>query len=652
MSVPFHRLPLASSTLQSSLPQLALAPNAVAPRKSTTFPASTAGVWARVEPLWAEWPPRITRDEADAFGIEDGGGVSADKVLGRWAAVDVVHRGEGGALDARTSAHRSKQAATLLGVSSAAAAACLPHLDLGDAASPDADKADDARDSLTDVLGGRHVLASDSYGPWSTRYCGHQFGIWAGQLGDGRAISLLETESENGRCEVQVKGAGRTPFSRSADGLAVLRSGVREYLGCEAIAALGIPTTRALALLTSPVSVLRENGPEPSSLLARLAPSFIRIGHFEALNPGEAGRNNHMFFLGASGWGDDAENDGDGPLGGQGSLDGLRRLAVWCMGITGHTSVKDWALDVVQRNAEMVGAWQVVGFMHGVLNTDNISVLGLTIDYGPYAFMDVWDENHICNHSDPTGLYAYRAQPGRVLFALNSFIRAVSPLVGHEAAHGALPTTFSDNVSADDVREWEARAGEALGEWEKGFWAVERETEGKGWRRRLGLKTHQDADDRLVADFLTHLHTHGLDLNASVRALCAFPADGDGEAFAAKLVAAASTSAPPAPAAADLARWLKAYAARVAEPGEWGAQREAEMKRANPRFVLRQWVLEEVIATMEAALADGDVPRARQVLAEVLEMALNPFNEYDGERARWCGLGARDMLGFQCSCSS
>jgi uncharacterized protein YdiU (UPF0061 family) len=166
--------------------------------------------------------------------------------------------------------------------------------------------------------------------------------------------------------------------------------------------------------------VIRENGPELPSLLARVAPSFIRIGHFEALNPGKAGHNHHQFFLGGQGWAqDDTDTDskGDkGPLGGQGNLEGLRELTEWCQSIMKtEGGVEGWVKEVIKRNAEMVAGWQVssgwndgglglkwtdeqvYGWMHGVLNTDNISVLGLTIDYGPFAFMDVWDEGHICS---------------------------------------------------------------------------------------------------------------------------------------------------------------------------------------------------------------------------------------------------------------
>lgn len=233
--VPIHQLPLAQRTLQGSLTALDLDPEPSAQRRNTTFPAATRGVWARTLPLWTEWPLRITKDEALALGVDvdKGQGVSVEDVLRRWDPVDVESTAQENGLQIASSAHRLKLEPVVLGVAEAARKDVLPHLDTG---SPDLEAAeqDAAATALADILSGRKVLSNEKYVPWSTRYCGHQFGQWAGQLGDGRAMSLIETESPTGgRCEIQVKGGGRTPFSRTADGLAVLRSGVREYLGCE-----------------------------------------------------------------------------------------------------------------------------------------------------------------------------------------------------------------------------------------------------------------------------------------------------------------------------------------------------------------------------------------------------------------------------------
>lgn len=198
-------------------------------------------------------------------------------------------------------------------------------------------------------------------------------------------MTVETTSPKGGRQEIQLKGSGRTPFSRSADGLAVLRSGVREYLCAETMAALHIPTSRSLALLTHPedqLTVGRENGPEPSSLLARVAPSFVRVGNFEILNPPEEAMNMQFFMLGMPG--------GSGGRSLERDFEGLRILGEWVKGEgaldLGLGEGEPWAGELVMesalRNARMVAAWQVYGFCHGVINTDNVSVLGLTIDYG------------------------------------------------------------------------------------------------------------------------------------------------------------------------------------------------------------------------------------------------------------------------------
>lgn len=234
---PIHRLPLARATLQGALAQLPLGEEPSAQRISTSFSPTSRGVWARTLPLWDNWPIRITKEEALALGcdVDKGEKISAEAILGRWD-LQPGEKQENG-LELKSSPHRLKMAPVLLGVSEKTVHDCFPELDVGDAAKVDAptdvEEGDEARQALVDVLSGRKVLEGEKYMPWSTRYCGHQFGVWASQLGDGRAISLLETEGPNGREEIQVKGAGRTPFARSADGLAVLRSSVREYLGCE-----------------------------------------------------------------------------------------------------------------------------------------------------------------------------------------------------------------------------------------------------------------------------------------------------------------------------------------------------------------------------------------------------------------------------------
>ena len=222
--------------------------------------------------------------------------------------------------------------------------------------------------------------------PLASVYSGHQFGVWAGQLGDGRAHWLGEVDTPHGPMEMQLKGAGLTPYSRMGDGRAVLRSSIREFLGSEAMAGLGVPTTRALSITGSALPVRRETV-ETAAIVTRVAPSFIRFGHFE-----------HFAHT--------AQN-----------TVALKQLADFVIG-TYFPECLDLPqpyvglLEAVSRKtAELMAHWQAVGFCHGVMNTDNMSILGLTIDYGPYGFLDAFDPGHVCNHSDHQDRYAYARQP-------------------------------------------------------------------------------------------------------------------------------------------------------------------------------------------------------------------------------------------------
>jgi len=241
--------------------------------------------------------------------------------------------------------------------------------------------------------------------PRASVYSGHQFGHWAGQLGDGRALSLGEFATPQGTFEIQLKGAGPTPYSRMGDGRAVLRSSIREYLCSEAMAGLGVPTTRALCLTGSPLPVLREEL-ETAAIVTRVAPSFIRFGHFE-----------HF------------ANTSTSP-------DALQQLANFVIEhhFEGHEPslghpCADLLHEVSLKTAQLVAQWQAIGFCHGVLNTDNMSILGLTLDYGPFQFMDGFDPHHICNHSDHSGRYAYDKQPQIAYWNLFCLGQSLMPLI-------------------------------------------------------------------------------------------------------------------------------------------------------------------------------------------------------------------------------
>jgi uncharacterized protein YdiU (UPF0061 family) len=258
-----------------------------------------------------------------------------------------------------------------------------------------------AQDETLQALAGNRLPAGSH--PFASVYSGHQFGHWAGQLGDGRAHVLGEW---NGY-ELQLKGAGDTPFSRMGDGRAVLRSSIREFLASEAMAALGVPTTRALSVVGSDMGVQREQV-ETAAVVTRLAPSFIRFGHFEHFSARQ-------------------------------QLGELRQLADFviahhypgCASGEGFQGNRYAALlaAVAQRTAELLAHWQALGFCHGVMNTDNMSILGLTLDYGPFQFLDAFDPGHICNHSDNQGRYAFERQPDVANWNLFCLGQALLPLI-------------------------------------------------------------------------------------------------------------------------------------------------------------------------------------------------------------------------------
>jgi len=266
-------------------------------------------------------------------------------------------------------------------------------------------EADEALQALT----GNRVLPGSQ--PLASVYSGHQFGQWAGQLGDGRAILLGETLAPDGRHqEWQLKGAGKTPYSRMGDGRAVLRSSIREFLCSEAMHGLGIPTTRALAVTGSDARIVREEL-ETAAVVTRVAPSFLRFGHFE-----------HFSY--------------------SGQLEQLRVLADYTIdryypacraGERFQGNAYAALLEAVsERTAGLLAQWQAVGFCHGVMNTDNMSMLGLTIDYGPFQFLDAFDPGHICNHSDSQGRYAFNRQPNIAYWNLFCLGQALLPLIGEQ----------------------------------------------------------------------------------------------------------------------------------------------------------------------------------------------------------------------------
>ncbi len=426
--------------------------------------------------------------------------------------------------------------------------------------------------------------------PICTVYSGHQFGNWAGQLGDGRAHLLGELSTSDptqdcgyARWEVQLKGAGRTPYSRHGDGRAVLRSSIREFLCSEAMWHLGIPTTRALCLVTSSLAVARERM-ETAAVVTRLAPSFIRFGHFE-----------HFSYSGQHA--------------------ALRRLADWTIAridpACADAANPALALlqGVVTRTAQLMAQWQCIGFIHGVMNTDNMSMLGWTLDYGPFAFMDGFDPAHTPNTTDRAGRYAWGRQPAIARWNLLALAQALLPLIGEP------------RVAMDAVAAFEPQFSQAMR---------------ARLQDKLGLGALQDGDDALVDTWLAAMAENRSDWTLSFRRLGSLPAHVDSPIPDA-LQSLFTTRPQPFRA------WVADYRRRLRQPGLADAERKLAMDLVNPRFVLRHHLAQHAIAQAEA----GDFSAARELMA-VLRY---PYAEQP-EHAAYAAAPPQDAEAPALSCSS
>jgi uncharacterized protein YdiU (UPF0061 family) len=459
---------------------------------------------------------------------------------------------------------------------------------------------------LVEVLAGNRVVPGMA--PYAACYGGHQFGTWAGQLGDGRAITLGEVEAPDGASwELQLKGAGPTPYSRRADGRAVLRSSLRELVCSEAMAHLGVPTTRALSLVLTGEPVLRDllydGHPrhEPGAIVCRVARSFLRFGNYE------------LFAA-------------------RGELGPLRALVQFTLerffphhARGERADVVGFFAEVAQRTAWLVAEWLRVGFVHGVMNTDNMSILGLTIDYGPYGWIEPLDLDWTPNITDASGRrYRFGNQPAVAQWNLAQLARALAPLVDDLDPLRAVIDRFP--------RELAAHA---------------RHTS----LRKLGLAGRRDTaadDDELLSDLSALMRAVETDYTAFFRGLARVPAAASpGEALA---ILAAASYAPAALGAAyeaQLAAWLGRYAARAAVEELSDAERARRMDAVNPRYVPRNYLVQQVIEATEA----GD----RAALPELLDVLRRPYDEQPG-RDRFAALRpawARDKPGCaMLSCSS
>ncbi|EKO3804033.1 YdiU family protein [Vibrio harveyi] len=415
-----------------------------------------------------------------------------------------------------------------------------------------------ANEELLNVFTGQNEFAS--FAPLAMKYAGHQFGVYNPDLGDGRGLLLAEMQHQNGTWfDIHLKGAGLTPYSRMGDGRAVLRSTIREYLCSEAMAGLGIPTTRALGMMDSDTPVYREKM-EYGALLIRIAETHIRFGHFE-----------HFFYT--------------NQLSEQKYL--ADKVIEWyfpdCLEVE-----KPYAAmfeTIVEKTSVMIAYWQAYGFAHGVMNTDNMSILGQTFDYGPFGFLDDYDPNYICNHSDYQGRYAFELQPRIALWNLSALAHSLSPLVQREDLEAALG-------------KFEMRLSQKFSEL---------------MRAKLGLLTKIEEDGRLFEAMFELLNQNKTDYTRFFRELSNLDVNSS-QAVIDLFIDREAASA-----------WVDLYLARceleVDERGECvSAETRCEkMRRANPKYILRNYLAQLAIDKAE----EGDFSEVSR-LAELLK---RPYDE-------------------------
>jgi len=424
--------------------------------------------------------------------------------------------------------------------------------------------------------------------PIAQCYAGHQFGQFVPRLGDGRAILLGELETRhNGKWDLQIKGSGPTPYSRNADGRAVLRSTIREYLCGEAMHNLGIPSSRALCIIGSDEEVYREQI-EPGAMLLRVSPSHVRFGSFEYYYY----NNRH---------------------------DHIRTLADYVIESNYPSLVDDkdryikLLAEVIDRTANMLARWQAVGFSHGVMNTDNMSVLGLTIDYGPYGFMEAYEPGYVCNHSDHQGRYAFDQQPNIGLFNLSCFAQALLPLFSDNGDDAA-------NLARAELEQYQPAYVEAFSQL---------------MRNKLGFTQQRDEDQTIMQTLLDLMATDKVDYTILFRLLAGFSTKET--QYNANL--------------RDMFiqrdrfdDWAVNYAARLKHEPTTDAQRATAMKKVNPKYILRNYMAEAAIRKAEDDKDYSEIDR-------LLSLLRKPFDEQP-EHEQYAGLPPDWAQSISVSCSS
>lgn len=433
--------------------------------------------------------------------------------------------------------------------------------------------------------------------PISMLYAGHQFGHYVPQLGDGRAIILGETTNKHGeRWEIQLKGSGLTPYSRDGDGRAVLRSTIREYLCSEAMHALGIPTTRALCMVGSNDEVYREQI-ETGAMLTRIAPSHVRFGSFEVFFY----RNQHEHVLTLADY----------------------VIKYHFADLTQETNPYiAWLETVIDRTASLIAQWQAVGFSHGVMNTDNMSVLGLTIDYGPYGFMEAYDPAYICNHSDHHGRYAFNQQANIGMFNLSCFAQAILPALAYDQSDTAIHQAVE--IAKAALATYQDRY--------ISYYATL-------MRAKLGLKDEKPEDESLIKNLLQLMAEDKVDYTILFRRLCDF-----------------TTSHTTSGASSNLAvrdmfiqrdvfdQWAILYQQRLLQENFADDSRSRAMKKVNPKFILRNYMAE---AAIRRAQDDNDYSEIDRLM-KILE---SPYNE-QLEHEAYAGFPPDWASNISVSCSS
>ncbi|KAK6534269.1 hypothetical protein TWF281_005599 [Arthrobotrys megalospora] len=493
---------------------------------------------------------------------------------------------------------------------------------------------------------------------WAQCYGGYQFGHWAGQLGDGRAISLFESTnpSTGVRYEWQLKGAGTTPYSRFADGKAVLRSSIREFIVSEALHALNIPTTRALSLTLLPRKKAQRETIESCAIVTRFAQSWLRVGTFDL----PYSRNDRVL---------------------------TRKLADYTIeevygGVENLVAPREEEPDgepnryellyreVVRRNARTVAYWQAYGFMNGVLNTDNTSILGLSLDFGPFSFMDNFDPSFTPNHDDESLRYSYRNQPTIIWWNMVRLGESLAELFGLGTAVDS-PEYLTSGLQPSQVTPLTKRAEAIIDRAGLEYKSTFITTYQTLMSRRLGFQSPLESDmENFFTTALDLMEKLGLDFNHFFRRLADLPIK-DMEGEDARVMAAEhffnANSAVNMPglgtgrdrieekekAKKEIAEWLGKWRERLADEdgGLDDERRRREMKKVNPKFLPKNWVLDELINRVQR---NGE----RDILHKILDMSLRPFEDHWGPESEWneedrlCGDVPPQDVGMQCSCSS